>query len=416
MAAPLAAQNASSTNAFPKTGPSILLISGWNLYNIGDVAITPGFLQLARQHFPQARITMIAASYPTEIAEYLKPKFPGLEVIPMGFKPGQKLSPELQAAYEGADLVVLNSGMTLSYGYYGLEWERYIPRIMAFLKAREMGIPYGVWGHSFDKIEPHADILYRDVFRTASFVYTRDGESLKMLESAGVRCPEMAFSGDATFGFTLKDAARGEDFMRRHGLEPGKFLAFIPRLDVSRFRADGQEKAHAEQTRKIITEYVRATNQPVALLCEVKRELDNAKNMVWGLLPPEIQSKVRLQTEFWMPDEAQYVFSKSVAVASAEMHSIILGLAAGIPSVHFYFRQAGLKQWMMRDIGTPEWLLDQDEVSPEKIAGTLIEIARDPEAARRKAAKAMEFVRRRQADKMAVVRRAAESHYRQKKG
>jgi polysaccharide pyruvyl transferase WcaK-like protein len=44
--------------------PSLLLLSGWNLYNIGDVAITPGFLRLVRRFLPQARVTVLAASYP----------------------------------------------------------------------------------------------------------------------------------------------------------------------------------------------------------------------------------------------------------------------------------------------------------------------------------------------------------------
>jgi polysaccharide pyruvyl transferase WcaK-like protein len=160
------------------SGPSILLISGWNIYNIGDVAITPGFLQLVRKHFPGARVTMLAASYPKEISEYLTPKFPDLRILPMEFHAGKSLSPAMEDAFRGADLLVLNSGMTMSYGYYGLEWDRYMPRPLAFLKAREMGIPYGVYGHSFDKVEPQADILYRDIFRTASFIYTRDSESL----------------------------------------------------------------------------------------------------------------------------------------------------------------------------------------------------------------------------------------------
>jgi polysaccharide pyruvyl transferase WcaK-like protein len=112
-----------------------------------------------------------------------------------------------------------------------------------------------------------------------------------------------------------------------------------------------------------------------------------------------------------MPDEAQYVYSKALAVASAEMHSVILGLAAGTPSVHFYFRQAGLKQWMMRDIGLEEWLLDQDQVAPEKIAGALVAIAKDRRAAGRQTAKAMDFVRERQTHTMGFVRRAAEAHF-----
>src|ERR1035441_1363360 len=183
---------AAPANAAP-SGPSILLISGWNLYNIGDVAITPGFLQLAQKHFPAARITMLASSYPKEITAYLTPKFPNLKILPMEFHAGKNLTPAMEEAFRAADLLVLNSGMTMSYGYYGLEWDRYMPRPLAFMKARELGVPYGVYGHSFDKVEPQADILYRDIFRTAAFVYTRDSESLKVLKSAGVASPEMAF-------------------------------------------------------------------------------------------------------------------------------------------------------------------------------------------------------------------------------
>lgn len=389
----------------------MLLMSGWNLYNIGDVAHTPGFLQLAQKHFPAAKVTLLAASYVREISDYLKPKFPGLQVIPMEFKAGKPLSPEMAAAFNSADLLVLNSGMTLSYGYYGLTWDGYIPRLSAFMKAHEMGIPFGIYGHSFDKVEPQADIVFRDVLSRASFIYTRDGESLKLLRSVGVRSLEMAFSPDAAFGFQLFDKERGEQFLKRYELEPGKFLAFIPRLDVDRFRKDGRERAHAEQTRQIITGWVRATGLPVALVAEVKKEIEPARHGVYDQLPDDIRAKVRFQADYWMPDEAQYVYSKALALASAEMHSVILGLAAGTPSVHFYFQQAGLKQWMMRDIGLEAWLLDQDQVPPEKIAGTLVAMARDSKAARRQTAKAMDFVRQRQAHTMGFARRAAEAHY-----
>jgi len=185
-------------------------------------------------------------------------------------------------------------------------------------------------------------------------------------------------------------------------------------LDVNRFREDGQEKNHAEQTREIITRWVKATNLPVALVPEVKKEIEPAQKMVYDLLPADVKAMVRFQSEYWMPDEAQYVYAKAVALTSAEMHSIILGLAAGTPSVHFYFRQAGLKQWMMRDIGVPEWLLDQDQVSPAQIADTLIGIGRDPGAARAKTAKAMRYVAERQTATMGVVRRTAEKHFQSK--
>src|SRR5438128_1853780 len=99
--------------------PSILLISGWNLYNIGDVAITPGFLRLVQRYLPEARVTVLAASYPEELRTYVGRWFApeDVDLLPMEFTPGQPLSDAMEAAFRGADLLVLNSGMTLSYGY-----------------------------------------------------------------------------------------------------------------------------------------------------------------------------------------------------------------------------------------------------------------------------------------------------------
>ncbi len=392
--------------AIQPRAPHILLMSGWNLYNIGDVAITPGFLRLVQQHWPEARVTMLAASYPNEISAYLKPKFPDLEVVPMEFKAGQALSPAFEKVFQSGDLLVLNSGMTLSYGYYGLDWSNYIPRILAFMKARQLKIPYGVYAHSFDRVDPHADVLYADVLSTAAFVYTRDSESLKLIQSKGVRCPEMAFAPDSTFGFDLRDERRAAEFLRRHGLEPGRYMAFIPRLDVNRFREDGKEKEHAAQTRELIIRWVQETGTPVALVPEVKKGLEAARTMVYDLLPAETRRMVRFQPDYWMPDEAQAVYAKAELVVSAEMHSIILGLAAGTPSIHPHFAQAGLKQWMMRDIGLPQWLHDQDQAPVTKILDSMVAVHRDPKGARASVDQAMGLVRRRQMETMAFARRS----------
>ena len=43
----------------------------------------------------------------------------------------------------------------------------------------------------------------------------------------------MAFAPDSTFGFDLRDEERAALFLRRHSLEPGRYLAFVPRLDVN---------------------------------------------------------------------------------------------------------------------------------------------------------------------------------------
>lgn len=391
--------------------PSILLISGWNLYNIGDVAITPGFLRLVQTHFPEAHVTVLLQTFPKEVGDYLKQRFPDVSIIPNEFKGGEKLSPQMEEAFRGADLLVLNSGMTLSYGYYGVEWDRYISRLISFLKAHELGVPFGIYGHSFDKIVPHADILYRDVLSRAAFIYTRDSESLKVLQNNGVKAKEMAFGPDSTFAFDLRPEADAREFCRAHEVEPGKYTAFIPRLDVNRFRNDGREKEHAAQTRAMIERYVESSKEPVVLVHEVTRMLEPVKTMVFDQLSESARKHVRYKPDFWMPDAAAAAYEKARMVVSMEMHSIILGLAAGTPSIHPYFAEAGLKQWMMRDIGLPEWLMNQDEVAPEKIAEAMLAVHKNTPDARAKTARAMEFVRKRQKETMAVVKRSAMGHF-----
>ncbi|MDZ7640037.1 MAG: polysaccharide pyruvyl transferase family protein [Bryobacterales bacterium] len=409
--AALAVDSAPAAASQQSRRPSVLLISGWNLHNIGDVAITPGFLRLAQQHFPEARVTVLLASYFEEVGAYLKQRFPDIHLVKWNFTAGEALSPEMEEAFRGADLLVLNSGMTLSYGYYGLEWERYLPRLLAFLKAHQMGIPFGVYAHSFDKLEPHGEYLYRDVLGKAAFVYTRDGESLKLLKSKGVACPEMAYAPDATFGFDLRDQAKAAEILRAHSLEPGRFVSLIPRLDVDRFRQDGKEKDHAEQTRDVIVRYVRATKEPVFIVPEVSRLLALHREAVYDPLPDDVKSLVRYKADFWMPDEAQTVYAQSRMVVSWEMHSVILGLAAGTPSLHPFFRQAGLKQWMMRDLGVEQWLFDIDEKPPAAVAEAMIGVHRDTPAAKASAANAMAFARQRQRETMSVVKRAAMEHF-----
>lgn len=404
------------------SAPSILLISGWNLYNIGDVAITPGFMRLVRRHIPEARITVLAASYPEELRTYLS-RFPDqlgdFDLIPMEFKGGTPLTPQMEAAFQGADLLVLNSGMTLSYGYYGHEWDRYLPRLLAFLKAREMGVPYGIYGHSFDRVDPPADILYRDVLGSAAFVYARDSESLALLKSRGVACPEMGFGPDSTFAFDLRTPETetyAESFLREHQLEAGKFLAFVPRLDVDRFRADGRELEHAAQARELIAQWARRTGEPVVIVPEVERLLETHRTLVHDQLPPDVQPHVRYLNSYWMPDQAQAVYARARLVVSAEMHSVILALAAGTPALHPHFAQAGLKQWMLRDLGIPEWRFDQDTVSAAQIADAMVAVHADPAAAGARVDGATATFRRRQDETMAVVRRAALAHIQRRRG
>ncbi len=248
----------------------------------------------------------------------------------------------------------------------------------------------------------------------AAFVFTRDSESLALLRARGVDCPEMNFAPDSTFAFDLRDSDSepyADAFLRKHRLEAGKFLAFVPRLDVNRFRDDGREQVHAAQARDLISHWVRHTGEPVVIVPEVQRLLEVHRAMIYDCLPPDIQSYVRYLADYWMPDQAQAVYGRARLVVSFEMHSVILALAAGTPALHPHFAEAGLKQWMLHDLGISEWLFDQDAVPIDQIADAMDAIYADPVSARERIARAMATVRRRQEETMAVVRRAALVHY-----
>jgi polysaccharide pyruvyl transferase WcaK-like protein len=176
---------------------------------------------------------------------------------------------------------------------------------------------------------------------------------------------------------------------------------------VERFRDDGRERVHADQAVDLITRWVRRTGEPVAIVPEVARLLEAHRTMVYDRLPDDVRPLVRFMGEYWMPDEAQAVYAQARMVVSAEMHSVILGLAAGTPSLHPYFAQAGLKQWMMRDLGLEDWLLDMDAVPADRILDAMLAVRGDQEGALRRTRSAMAVVERRQRETMAVVGAAA---------
>ena len=114
-----------------------------------------------------------------------------------------------------------------------------------------------------------------------------------------------------------------------------------------------------------------------------------------------------IKETFWLPDEAFSVYARAHTIVSMEMHSIILGLAAGTPTLHPRFAEAGRKAWMLRNLGIEEWLFDLDEDPAEEITASLMKIHDDYDAALGKVKTAMDFVHRRQKETMEVVKRAA---------
>ena len=385
---------------------SILVFFSWSHSNIGDIGITPGMIRLLEENVPGVDVTICANSRAEATREYLSSRFPKCKVVATPFR-GTELTPEFREAFDRADLILYNSGTTLSYGRWERNWNRTMPLAMPLVMAREAGKPYGIYCQSFERFQWPSDVMFRPLLSDAAFVFVRDGNSLAYLKSLGVAPPILEYGPDATFAFDLRDEEAADAFMSRHDLETRKFITLTIRTSCQGFIDEKREQAHAAKMRRLIARWVTKTDLDVLICPEVKHEIEPARRLIYDRLSAEIRRHVRIKEDFWLPDEAFSVYGRAHTIVSMEMHSIILGLAAGTPSIHPRFVEAGRKAWMLRDLGIEEWLFDLDEDPADEVVSALLAIHNDYDAAREKVAGAMDFVHRRQKETMEVVKKTA---------
>ena len=142
------------------------------------------------------------------------------------------------------------------------------------------------------------------------------------------------------------------------------------------------------------------------LVCpEDESQVAIGKEMLVDPLPDDVKGEGRVwRDRYWLTDEALSTYVRSAGLFGLEMHSPIMCVGNGIPAVVCRFQEQTSKGLMWRDIGLGEWLFDLDEEKDGRnITNAVLAIATDPTAARAKVAKAMEFVRRRQRETMAVL-------------
>jgi hypothetical protein len=199
----------------------------------------------------------------------------------------------------------------------------------------------------------------------------------------------------------LRDDAKASAYMQAHRLEENKFICVVPRLrytpyykirntkrtasDDVRDRINDRttEQDHAK-LRGMITSYIRATGNKVAVVPEMTYEIELAKNAVVDPLPADVKKNVIWRDTYWLPDEAASLYAKALAVISIECHSPLIALRNGTPT--FYVRQPTdtCKGQMYRDIGANDWFFEVDETSGDELWSRLSTIHKDPAAARAK--------------------------------
>ncbi len=138
--------------------------------------------------------------------------------------------------------------------------------------------------------------------------------------------------------------------------------------------------------------------------------MEIGKEMLVDPLPDEVKAKVVWRENYWLTDEALSTYVRSAGLFGNEMHSPIMCIGNGIPAIVCRWKEQTSKGFMWRDIGLGEWLftLDNEDEIP-RIAPAVLALARDPAAAKAKAAKARQFVQQRQRETMAIVKKFAEA-------
>lgn len=352
----------------------ILLRSSWQTVNIGDIAHTPGMLALLERHLPEDEVTLWPNSLSDAVETLLTTRFPKLRIA--------KTEAEQEAALQRCDFFLHGSGP----GLVGVrEAER----------ARQAGKPYGFAGITLNDDEIKTQ---RDLLAAATFVFTRDTDSLTALKNSGLTGPTMAFGPDATFALDLRDDAAAAELLQKHGLEPGRFLCAVPRLrwtpyweiHPERVKPNPQRSAENEafadrdhaKLREAITAWVRETKYRVFLVPEMTYEVPRLRPLLYDPLPADVQPHVTVLDRYWLTDEAAAVYAKAAAVISFEMHSPIMAVANGTPAILLRQPTDTRKGQMWRDVGLNEWIFEIDQSTGKDIAARLVQVGQDLKAAR----------------------------------
>lgn len=400
------------------SGKTILLRSGWQSVNIGDIAHTPGVLQLIEKHIPDAAVILNCNALDRGVEPMLRKYFPRLEFVRGDGleKTAQFDTAELREAAARAHLLLHGSGPS-TMGRIGL--------MTAWRKASAK--PYGYFGVGVTLpgqiAAEQTDGRALELIRHSRFTFTRETKSLENLRARQIQGPEMGFVPDGVFSFTKSDDALGDEVLRQHGLEDGKFICVIPRLRLTpyhkiravswgpeetqrrtRINEANQEKDHAK-FREVIVAWVRQTGGKVYICPEMTYELDIQEPLLFAALPEDVKKRVILRKSFWLPDEAASVYRRAAAVVSFECHSPIIAAAQGTPCVYVHQPEDGIKVRMWDDVGLGEWKFEVEETTGAAIAAAILRIGSKLPAARRKVRAATEKAQAIQAKRMGFVRR-----------
>lgn len=382
----------------PATIKTILVVSGWQDVNIGDIAHTPGLLNVLQTFLPDTEIILWKVSTCERVKELLERNFPKVRILYGKADADKNVNdPEIMEAFDKADVMIHGSGPYVVAREHLWSW------------VKHAGKPFGIFGVTIQE----TDDDLKSLLQKASFIFTRETKSLDVLKKAGLSGNHISFAPDATFYFNLEDPESAGRFLEQNELEEKKFICAIPRLRYTPYykfkpnnagwtdekikRIDEINERHKERDhaklRAAMIAWVRDTGNKVLVCPEMTYEVDIMDELLIDPLPEDVKPHVK-KHGYWLPDEAASVYSKAHTVLSFECHSAIIAAATGTP--FFYLRQPEdtIKGQMYYDLGFDGWTFEIEQTEGIQIANELRIVRTDYGKAKLKVEKSMNLVKR----------------------
>ncbi|WP_298864247.1 polysaccharide pyruvyl transferase family protein [uncultured Gimesia sp.] len=391
----------------PDRVPTLLLRSGWQTVNIGDIGHSPGILKLLELYAPKLQIILWPNSVDRGVEPMLKKRFPDLKIVKGRLQKNGKLDSEsLEQAFQQADFFLHGSGPSVVSRRELAHWKK------------TTGKPYGIYGVTVSEINPEL----HSILSEADFIFTRETHSLKNLTDAKVTSGYQDFAPDATFAIDLTDDPKVKTFQKQNQLEKGKYLCAVPRLrftpyhkihksirwskekihQVESINREFQEIDHAK-LRAAIIKWVRTSGQKVVVCPEMTYQTEIIHPLVIDPLPPDVKKMVVPHDQYWLPDEAGSLYRDASAVLSMECHSPIIACAFGTPGLYVRQPTDTIKGQMWYDIGLKDWTFEIDEVNQQQISERVIDIYHHYEQSIDKLKSVMQSIQKRQKQTMQIV-------------
>lgn len=386
-----------------ETRTSVLVCSSWQSINMGDVAHTPGLIEMFNKYLPEVEVRVWVSNVENGAEEMLQKHFPTVQII----KRSDSLA--LKRAFIECSFLLHGSGPWLVVKNDIKQW------------MRESGKPYGVMGISLPENHATPDVV--ELLDNAKFVYFRDTVSLELAKSKSVKAPLMKFGPDVAFASSILNNKASNKFMKENGLKKGKFLCVIPKLRKTPHwlvpdynapyepKVDSLNQAMKEHDlkpyRDAIIAVVRQTKAKVLICAEDVTQVALGKEMLYDPLPEDVKRYVVWRNRFWLPDEALSIYKKSAGYFGLEQHSPIICIGNRIPALLGRTKDQTSKGYMWLNIGLKDWFFDSDVSSDmDRLTQSVLSLIKNPKVAQKTAKAAQQRVKTLQQEMMDVLRDA----------